>query len=153
MVKASDVRKAAASGGAYSELLPDASGPPTSTYHNPRTGQEFHGLPVDPWSLELYMKKHRLLPGPAPAELQEQWEKTKLTLVDPANTTKNLNEAEKMLSEFEKNVAERVDQGLAALVERLSQQVADLQVRLDNPGAPVQPVPVEPRQLDMLLEA
>lgn len=148
MVKASDVRKAVAEGGSYSELLPGAQGPPTSTYHDPRTGQEFPGLPVDPWSLEVYMKRHRWLPGPAPAALRAEWEKTKLTLVDPANTPEHLGEAEKILGEFEKNVAKSVDQGLMSLVERLSQQVAELTARLDGGAAPVQPAAsTEPRQL------
>lgn len=70
-------------------LLP-GSEPPKATYHNPRTGQEFHGLPRDPYSLELYMIVHGLVLGPAPKELRDSYEVSKTivgkkSLRGPAN--------------------------------------------------------------------
>lgn len=147
-IKASDVRKAEAAGGAHSELLPGASGPQTATYHNPRTGQEFSGLPTDPWSLERYMKVHRLLPGRAPAALRAEWEETKKTLADPTDEYRDA--AAEIVRGFEDQKQANNDL-LLSLVERLTQQVADLTTRLDGRPAepPARPAPVEEKQLGM----
>ena len=157
MVKAADVKKADRAGGAHSELLPDAQGPSTTTYHNPLTGQEFHGLPMDPWSLESYMRggvhgsRARLLPGPASEELRAKWESFKNEQEDPLNAAEYQTEAKDIVEELE-DKARRVDTTLLALVEKLTQQVTELTARLDNSGIPVQPTPVEPKQLNMEIE-
>lgn len=55
------------------KLLDDAQGVPTGTFHNPKTGQEFHGLPTDPWSMEKWIRVRRFRRGPAPAALRKKW--------------------------------------------------------------------------------
>jgi hypothetical protein len=54
-------------------FLEGAEGVPKGSYYNPSTGQQFSSLPTDPWSLELYIKKHKLRVGQAPPELQKKW--------------------------------------------------------------------------------
>ena len=55
------------------EPLPGAGGPPKATYHDPKTGQEFPGLPVDSYSIWNYTVRRGLAFGPAPAELKAKF--------------------------------------------------------------------------------
>ncbi len=53
--------------------LPGADGVESATFHNPDTGQEFFGLPVDPYHLSRSLKRG-LRMGPASLELKAKWE-------------------------------------------------------------------------------
>ena len=150
------VRRAKKSGGSAYVI---EEGPSNVSYYDPETGQEFIGLPRDPWSLELYMRggihgnRPKLLPGRAPVELRTKWEEYKVTLEDPAD--EHLAEAERMLKEREVARAASTD-ALTSLVEKLGAQVAELTARLNGTVTPEQLVAQEissegPRQLEMIL--
>jgi hypothetical protein len=68
-----DERKQLRSGGSSVSVLP-GSEREVSTYHDPKTGQEFENLPVDPYSFEHYTRIRHLRVGSAPAELRAKWE-------------------------------------------------------------------------------
>ncbi len=57
-------------------MLPGAEGPPKTIYHNPKTGQEFKGLPADSYNLVHYLSRGLSI-GPAPEILKEVWENRK----------------------------------------------------------------------------
>ena len=151
-------RRAKKSGGSAYVI---EEGPSNISYYDPQTGQEFPGLPRDPWSLELYMRggKHgnrpKLLPGRAPAELRAKWQEIKATLEDPAEEF--MPEAERMIEDQEKKIVPHLDQSMLKLVQDLTEKVASLESTIKSQGtvsAPVEipsPTPEEPRQLEMNL--
>ncbi len=53
--------------------IPGAEGPVKTTYHNPKTGQEFKNLPADSYNLVHYLSRGLQI-GPAPVILKEVWE-------------------------------------------------------------------------------
>lgn len=55
-------------------FLEDAAGVPKGAYYDPKTGQQFIGLPTDPWSSEHYRRVRKLRFGHAPVELAKKWE-------------------------------------------------------------------------------
>ena len=57
------------------EDMPGIPGPEKDWYHNPRTGQEFPNLPIDPYSVRLYGGKGWRR-GPASDELRLAWQGT-----------------------------------------------------------------------------
>lgn len=63
--------------------LPGADGAESAQFHNPETGQEFFGLPVDPRALTRYLrptnKRCALRMGPASAELKAKWDANEST--------------------------------------------------------------------------
>ena len=53
--------------------LAGADGAASTYFHNPKTGQEFVNLPIDPYHLGRHLQRG-LVMGPAPAELKAKWE-------------------------------------------------------------------------------
>ena len=151
------VRRAKKSGGSAFVI---EEGPSNISYYDPLTGQEFAGLPRDPWSLELYMRggrhgnRPKLLPGRAPAELKAKGEETRASLEDPAEGY--APEAERMIEDQEKKIVSKLDQDMLKLVQALTEKVASLENTIKSQGvtpAPTEtlPVPEKPRQLEMNL--
>ncbi len=62
-----------ASAGSLIRPLDGAGGVASSVYHDPKTGQEFFGLPIDAYHLTRYLRRGRLL-GRASPELRAKWE-------------------------------------------------------------------------------
>jgi hypothetical protein len=61
-----------AASGSLIRPLAGAEGAPSSCFHNPKTGQEFIGLPIDPYHLGRHLQRG-LIMGPASPELREKW--------------------------------------------------------------------------------
>ncbi|KKM93225.1 hypothetical protein LCGC14_1210560 [marine sediment metagenome] len=59
--------------GSLMRPLEGASGVQSAIFHNPKTGQEFVNLPVDPYHLGRHLRRG-LVMGPASPELREKWE-------------------------------------------------------------------------------
>ena len=59
--------------GSLMRPLEGASGVQSAVFHNPKTGQEFVNLPVDPYHLGRHLRRG-LMMGPASLELREKWE-------------------------------------------------------------------------------
>ncbi len=53
--------------------LAGADGAPSTVFHNPKTGQEFINLPIDPYHLGRHLRRG-LVMGPPSPELQAKWE-------------------------------------------------------------------------------
>ena len=53
--------------------LAGADGAESAQFHNPKTGQEFVNLPIDPYHLGRHLRRG-LMMGPASPELREKWE-------------------------------------------------------------------------------
>lgn len=128
------------------EPVKGSHGPPVSYYHNPETGQEFPGLPLDAWSLMRYISRG-LRPGRAPVELRAMWAEAQLKQKRP--------EFDPEVLAYVEGVEQQQSTGnnkLEALVLALQQQVTSLTEKLT--GAPVtEPVDVasqEPVQLKLL---
>jgi len=133
------------------EPVPGSSGPPTSYYHNPRTGQEFPGLPLDGWSLMRYMRRG-LLPGRAPKELRDRFLEEQRNAPRPEFAPEVMVEAATMNAQ-EQGRAQSSSSNLEALVLALQKQVSDLTNKLTG-GQQQELVPVEesiePVQLKLL---
>ena len=123
------------SGGTFVEPLDDAPGPTTMTYHDPETGQEFPNLPMDPWSLETYMKRHGWMLGEASPALRAQWEETQENLVDPLDEYRD--EGNKLVTTAQ-NEAESKNSGqigeLIGLIGDLAKEVAGIKAMVMPEG-------------------
>ena len=53
--------------------LEGSDGAASTKFHNPKTGQEFINLPIDPYHLGRHLRRG-LVMGPASPELKEKWE-------------------------------------------------------------------------------
>ncbi len=53
--------------------LAGADGAPSTAFHNPKTGQEFINLPIDPYHLGRHLQRG-LVMGPPSPELRAKWE-------------------------------------------------------------------------------
>ncbi len=53
--------------------LAGADGAPSTVFHNPKTGQVFINLPIDPYHLGRHLQRG-LVMGPASPELRAKWE-------------------------------------------------------------------------------
>lgn len=139
--------------GFHVEPLADAAGPLTSTYHDPKTGQEFYRLPIDPWSLERYMKVHGWNPGPAPEELKAKWEELQANLKDPLEAYKV--EGAKIVQDHAEKVRETVGSDMLELLQKMSDKINALEAKLNGDDGPEiednypepEPEPIEPTQL------
>ncbi|KKL71893.1 hypothetical protein LCGC14_2090360 [marine sediment metagenome] len=105
------------------------TGPSTGTYHNPETGQEHYGLPIDPYSRDHYTKRHRLghdysdlkgeerikaafgqplVYGPAPSELKKKWDERELEVEDKTASGAKAEHGNEELVNMVKALAEQV---------------------------------------------
>ncbi|KKK73751.1 hypothetical protein LCGC14_2890660 [marine sediment metagenome] len=62
-----------AAAGTLVRPLAGADGAVSTVFHNPKTGQEFVNLPIDPYHLGRHLRRG-LVMGPASPELREKWE-------------------------------------------------------------------------------
>ena len=62
-----------ASAGSLIRPLAGADGAVSTSFHNPKTGQEFINLPIDPYHLGRHLQRG-LVMGPPSPELQAKWE-------------------------------------------------------------------------------
>ncbi|KKL79891.1 hypothetical protein LCGC14_2010290 [marine sediment metagenome] len=62
-----------ASAGTLLRPLAGADGAVSTVFHNPKTGQEFVNLPIDPYHLGRHLRRG-LVMGPASPELRAKWE-------------------------------------------------------------------------------
>ncbi len=62
-----------ASAGTLVRPLAGADGAVSTVFHNPKTGQEFVNLPLDPYHLGRHLRRG-LVMGPASPELRAKWE-------------------------------------------------------------------------------
>ena len=61
------------SGGSLLRPLAGAEGAASTQFHNPKTGQEFINLPIDPYHLSRNLQRG-LVMGPASPELRAKWD-------------------------------------------------------------------------------
>ncbi len=74
VIALTDAEKAElASAGSLIRPLPGADGAVSTAFHNPKTGQEFINLPIDPYHLGRHLQRG-LVMGPASPELRAKWE-------------------------------------------------------------------------------
>ena len=62
-----------ASAGSLLRPLAGAEGAASTVFHNPKTGQEFVNLPIDPYHLGRHLRRG-LVMGPSSPDRREQWE-------------------------------------------------------------------------------
>ena len=128
------------------DYLP-GTGPQSTTWHDPRTGQEFPNLPVDPWSFWRYRRRGWLM-GPASPELRTRWEQTE----KPRPELKYMREAQEITRDLDAQQRAR-NEDLMKLVRNLSQQVREMKDQLALGTRPEATVPddepVEPTQLSL----
>jgi len=137
-----EIKQELAIKGYYIEELPDADGPPKTTYHNPRTGQEFRRLPADAWGISHYLGRG-LRVGPAPEDLRQAWEQR------PAQARPELDSS--LTFELPEASPQQPTNNLEALVLALQRQVAELTAKLTGePAIPVAIAPIKPTQLKLL---
>jgi hypothetical protein len=91
------------------EELPGLNGPAKAVYHNPKTGQEFKALPVDPYSIVHYRQRGFVL-GHAPSELKAKFDATP-KVVDPRTVSdrSGIGETDSLVDiilEMKKEIAE-----------------------------------------------
>ncbi len=73
-ITVTDAEKAElASAGSLIRPLAGADGAVSTSFHNPKTGQEFINLPIDPYHLGRHLRRG-LVMGPASPELRAKWE-------------------------------------------------------------------------------
>lgn len=117
------------------EPLGGSSGPRTFCYHDPETGEEFPGLPVDAYSFMHYTMERGLRPGRAPADLRAKFQPK--------------GNAEMAFIEHLENPVGASSGGIDnSLIERLLAKIDQLEARLDGrtEAGPVE-VPVQGRLL------
>lgn len=116
------------------EELPGLSGPAKSVYHNPKTGQEFKALPVDPYSIVHYRQRGFVL-GPAPSELKAKFEATP-KVVDP-KTVSGIEDISKTDS-------------LIDIILEMKKEIAELKGQLNTPTIKMESIPETNTQLSLL---
>lgn len=113
-------------------FLEDADGVPKGSFYNPVTGQQFTGLPTDPWSLEYWTKVRRYQMGVAPAKLQAEWKK-----VCAQRAKKKVGASNKpMTHDLPMNAQAEDVKALKDQVSSLESMVKELLAKLTGPGAP-----------------
>ena len=82
------------SGGSLLRPLVGAEGAASTQFHNPKTGQEFINLPIDPYHLGRHLRRG-LVMGPASPELKEKWEagEAERTATDDALMAEHLDKS------------------------------------------------------------
>ena len=108
-----------ASAGSLIRPLAGADGAASTYFHNPKTGQEFVNLPIDPYHLSRHLQRG-LVMGPAPAELKAKWEagEAERSAANDALMAEHLSESPVALEEtpqFREAVAAAVIQVLEKL--------------------------------------
>ncbi len=112
--------------------LDGSTGAESAAYHNPKTGQEFPNLPLDPRALTRYLRRGLML-GPAPAELRAKWEST---------ASEREAAADAMVAEYESSDQAQVDQGVRdgqfndAVTAAVTQVLEKLGVEIPSAQAP-----------------
>ncbi|KKN07492.1 hypothetical protein LCGC14_1066310 [marine sediment metagenome] len=81
--------------------LDGADGAESAAYHNPKTGQEFPNLPMDPRALTRYLRRGLML-GPASPELKAKW---------LAASAERAAADDAMVAEYEDSDQAQIDQG------------------------------------------
>jgi hypothetical protein len=125
--------------------IPGASGPQTSTYYDPKTGQEFHGLPIDEWSLQRYIRVKGWMLGPAPAAMKRKWKRILAKRSDPAE--KHMIEGQKIADEASKTAAESSE--TRETLKQMQEQIATLTALVKGqlqPDATTTPAPEAPAE-------
>jgi hypothetical protein len=129
--------------------LAGSTGAESAAYHNPKTGQEFPNLPLDPRALTRYLRRGLML-GPAPAELKAKWESA---------SAERAAADDAMVAEYEASDQAQIDQGVQdgqfkdAVAAAVTQVLEKLGIDPSVGAEKVAPVPVpeeelEPVQLD-----
>lgn len=110
--------------------LDGAEGAESAAYHNPKTGQEFRNLPMDPRALTRYLRRGLML-GSASPELKAKWlaGKAERAAADDARTAEYEDSDQAQLDQqaqdgrFKEAVAAAVTQVLEKLEADLPESV------------------------------
>lgn len=110
------------SAGSLLRPLAGAEGAASMTFHNPKTGQEFFGLPIDPYHLGRHLRRG-LVMGPAYPELKAKWEagEAERQAANDALMAEHLAKAPPPIEESPR-FAEAVAAAVIIAVERLNEK-------------------------------
>jgi hypothetical protein len=135
--------------------LPGARGPGSTSYHNPRTGQEFR-LPFDAYSIARYSMRGLVL-GRAPDYLKQLYQSTPREIIGgvvegPYDLLPNQTPATPQMAAPAASVAPTSDPVTLAILEALTaltQEVKNLKQQVDGTATPAR---VAARQLSLFDE-
>ena len=113
-------KAALAAAGSLLRPLVGAEGAVSTEFHNPKTGQDFVNLPIDPYHLGRHLRRG-LVMGPASPELREKWEAGEAER-QAANDALMAEHMEKAPSPIEETprFAEAVATAVTQVLERLN---------------------------------
>ena len=99
--------------------LAGADGAESAQFHDPKTGQEFVNLPVDPYHLTRYLRRGWMM-GPASAELRAKWAagESERTAADDSRVAEFATSAEHQESE-KARFSDAVSAAVAQVLEKL----------------------------------
>lgn len=127
--------------------LAGCDGVETAVYHDPATGQEFRGLPVDPYHLSKYLRKGWLM-GSASAGLQAKWAagEAERTAADDALVAKHVaspEHREALATDFNEAVSAAVQQVLEKLGVETPSEKQEAPVPEQEKAEEVEPVQLD----------
>ena len=118
----------------------------STQFHNPKTGQEFVDLPIDPYHLSRYIQRG-LVMGPASPELKAKWEAGEAER-QAANDALMAEHAGSSLMEETPRFTEAVAAAAALVLEKLGVEVPNEERQAHPQEEEAQEV--EEHQLDFL---
>ena len=118
------------SAGSLFRPLVGAEGAASTQFHNPKTGQEFTNLPIDPYHLGRHLRRG-LVMGPASPELRAKW--------DAGGTERTATDDALMAEHMDKSTVEETPRFQDAVVAAVTQVLEKLGVEApDAKGSGVQ---------------
>ena len=109
------------SGGSLLRPLVGAEGAASTQFHNPKTGQEFINLPIDPYHLGRHLRRG-LVMGPASPELRAKWDagEAERTATDDALMAEHMDTS---MVEETPRFQDAVEAAVAKVLEKLGVEI------------------------------